>query len=181
MSLNKKISIDNKLLTLLHSEQEIELRTKELAHQVKNYFKDDSPLVIGVLNGVFMFFNSFVKFYDDFNIEISFIKYSSYEGTQSSGVVSELIGFNENIEGRSVLIIEDIVDTGLTLKHLLKDIKKYRPKEIKVVSLLYKEECLIEDVKIDYYGFKIPNLFVVGYGMDYNGKLRNLPAIYYLK
>jgi len=179
MRLKNNFSIDNKLLTLLYSEPEIEQRTHQLAQKIKSDYGEESPLIIGVLNGVFMFINTFVKAYDDFNIDISFVKYTSYEGTKSSGDVKELIGLGENIKGRSVLLVEDIVDTGLTLKTLLSKLEEFQPKNIKVVSLLLKEEALEEDVKVDYYGFKIPNLFVVGYGMDYNGRWRNIPAIYY--
>lgn len=181
MSQSKDLSINNQPLTLLFSESEIEQRVKALAKEVQENFEEDSPLLIGVLNGSFMFINSLVKAYNDYNIEISFVKYSSYVGTESSGKVTELIGFGENIKGKSVLIVEDIVDTGLTLKSLLKEVQKFEPKSVQVVTLLLKEVGLKEDVQVDYYGFKVPDLFVVGYGMDYNGKFRNIPAIYYLE
>src|SRR6185436_9171764 len=113
--------------------------------------------------------------------EISFIKVSSYSGTASSGNVKNLIGLNENISGRDIIVVEDIVDTGDTMKYLLDELKKQNPSSVKLATILFKPEALKQDVKPDYVGFKIPPAFVVGYGLDYDGLGRNLNDIYVLK
>jgi len=112
--------------------------------------------------------------------EISFLRVSSYSGTQSTGIVKSLVGVAENLKDRSVIILEDIVDTGDTAVYLLEEIKKHHPKEIKFASLLFKPLALKHDLKLDYIGFEVPNDFLVGYGLDYDGFGRNLQDIYKL-
>ncbi len=159
--------------------EKINNRVEELAEQITWDFRGKSPVLVGVLNGCFMFLSDLVKEID-LDVEICFTKYSSYQSTESSGKVIELIGFDNVIKGKDVIIVEDIVDTGLTMGHLLKEIQKFSPKSVKVTALLYKPEALKHEAKIDYLGFEIKNKFVVGYGLDYDGFGRNLKDIYIL-
>jgi hypoxanthine phosphoribosyltransferase len=139
-----------------------------------------SPVFLGILNGCFMFASDLFK---NIKIEcsISFLKLASYSGTSSTGNINQLIGLNESIEGKTVVILEDIVDTGITLEHLINELKKYKPKEIKIACLLFKPEAYKKSIKIDYCGIEIPNKFIIGYGLDYNGFGRNLKHIYQIK
>jgi len=141
--------------------------------------KEDKPLFISVLNGSFIFTADIVRHFN-FPCEVSFVKLSSYEGTSTTGTVNELIGLTESIKDRTVVILEDIVDTGITLGKLVETLKSYQPKAVKVATLLYKPESYKGSIKIDYIGKTIPNDFIVGYGLDYNGIGRNLADIYTL-
>jgi len=113
--------------------------------------------------------------------EITFIKFSSYSGETSTGTVKNLIGLEAELKGRSVIVVEDIVDTGLTMLHLMNQLQEQKPASITLVTLLYKPEALKYKINLDYIGFEIPNRFVVGYGLDYDGFGRNIPEIYQLK
>lgn len=146
---------------------------------ISNELKNELPLFLVVLNGSFMFAADLLK---EVNIpcEVSFVKLSSYSGTSSTGTVNELIGLKENISGRTVVIVEDIVDSGLTIKRLCDALGKKKAGRILIVTALFKEECYKENVRIDYIGFKIPSDFVVGYGLDYDGLGRNLKDIHIL-
>ena len=146
-----------------------------LTAEVKKSF----PLFVVVLNGSFIFAADLVKLLK-FPCEISFIKLTSYSGTASTGNVVEIIGLTENVEGRTVIIIEDIVDTGNTLEKLHALLQDKKVKEIKTVTLLFKPDAYKKDIKLDYVGIRIPNDFVVGYGLDYDGLGRNLKDIYIL-
>ena len=139
--------------------------------------KGKVPIFLIVLNGAFMFASDLLK---KVNIEsnISFVKLSSYTGTRSSQVVSELIGLNEVVKGRSVIIIEDIIDTGLTIQRMLEILHNQEAADVKIATLIYKPGAFRADYKIDYIGMEIPNDFIVGYGLDYDGFARNLPDIY---
>jgi hypoxanthine phosphoribosyltransferase len=110
--------------------------------------------------------------------EITFVKMASYKGTHSTGIIRQLIGMNENINGRTVVVLEDIVDSGSTIENILNQLKDLQPKEIKIAALLLKPAALIKSVTLDYVGFKIPNDFIVGFGLDYDGYGRTLPDIY---
>jgi len=112
--------------------------------------------------------------------EVSFIKLASYEGTQSTNHVKELIGLNENLEGRTVVIVEDIIDTGATIEELKAILKEHKVKHLKIATLFFKPDAFKKDIKIDYVGIRIPNKFIVGYGLDYDGLGRNLPDVYQL-
>lgn len=157
--------------------EEIDKRLKVIGEQISLDFQNDAPVIIGVLNGAFMFLSDLVR-YLSIPVEISFVKVASYAGTQSTGEVTDLIGLESNIDGRKVIIVEDIIDTGLSMNHLLKAIKNKNPKSIAIATLLYKPDALKYPIDIDYIGFKIENKFVVGYGLDYDGLGRNLPSIY---
>jgi len=148
----------------------------------KNQISDNeagkNPLFVCILNGSFMFAAELFKRIDLIETEITFVKLASYQGDKSTGEVKQLIGLNENIAGRTVIILEDIVDTGITIENILEQLKKLNPAEIKIATLLLKPDALQKDVQLDYIGLEIPNDFIVGYGLDYNGQGRNLINIY---
>ncbi|WP_075603218.1 hypoxanthine phosphoribosyltransferase [Saccharicrinis aurantiacus] len=138
---------------------------------------DKDPLLICILNGSFMFAADVMKKLS-FPCQISFVKMASYEGTGSTGKIKELIGLTENLEGRTVVILEDIIDTGFTIEKVQKQMLSHGVADLKIATLLYKPEACKVDVKIDYTGLEIPNDFIVGYGLDYDGYGRNLADIY---
>ena len=162
------------------SAQEIEFAIAKIAAQVEDDFAEETPIFIGVLNGSFMVVSDFMKHYKG-PCELSFVKMSSYEGTTSTNDVKQLIGLDQDLTGRSVVIIEDIVDTGNTLVALKELLKKQNVKHFKIATLFFKPEAYKQDIKIDYIGIRIPNKFIVGFGLDYDGLGRNLPEIYQLK
>ena len=164
----------------LLSEEKIQNRIKELAEQISLEYKSTVPVVIGVLNGSFLFMSDLIR-YMKINCEIDFFKLSSYGDAKiSSGNVTLLKELNCEVNDRDIIIVEDIVDTGLSLKYIEELFSEKSPNSMKVVSLLVKPESLKYDVKIDYIGFKIPDKFVIGYGLDYAQKYRNLRGIYVL-
>jgi hypoxanthine phosphoribosyltransferase len=154
-------------------------RIVELARLINKDFEGKEVIFVGVLNGSFIFA---ADLYREIRLKsrITFIKLASYAGTTSSGEVRELIGWNEDLKGKSVIVIEDIVDTGVTLEHTVDNLIIRDVKEISIVTLLLKPEAYRKNINIDYVGFEIPNEFVVGYGLDYNGEGRNLPGVYIL-
>ncbi|MCL4134098.1 UNVERIFIED_CONTAM: hypothetical protein GTU68_042086 [Idotea baltica] len=151
-----------------------------MAKLINEEYLDKNPIFIGVLNGSFMFAADFLK---EINIdcEISFIKIRSYVGMESSGELLELIGIDDDIEGREVILLEDIIDTGHTMNKLLKTLKAKNAGYVRIVTLLLKPEAFEYTFPIHYTGFEIPNKFVVGYGLDYDGRGRNYRSIYQLK
>ena len=151
----------------------------KLAETLSADVKKSFPLFIVVLNGSFIFAADLVKLLK-FPCEITFVKLASYHGTSSTGQVSELIGLTENVEGRTIVVVEDIIDTGNTLEKLYDLLKDKKAKEIKIVTLLFKPEAYKKSIPVDYVGLRIKNEFVVGYGLDYNGLGRNLKDIYIL-
>lgn len=154
---------------------------EQLAGEMNEKLKDEKPLFLSILNGSFMFAADLFKCITLPDAEISFVKMASYEGENSTGVVKELLGLNEDITGRTVVVLEDIVDSGNTIKQIIEQLKNKKVKEVKVATLLFKPESLKEKIKPDYVGFEIPDDFIVGYGLDYNGKGRNLIDIYKIK
>jgi hypoxanthine phosphoribosyltransferase len=150
-----------------------------MAKQMDDDFFDEIPVFIGILNGSFMVLSDLMKHYRGM-CEVSFLKLASYEGTQSSNTVKQLIGINENLEGRTVIIVEDIVDTGNTIEELKAIFKEKKVKHLKIATLFFKPEAYKKNIKIDYIGIRIPNKFIVGYGLDYDGLGRNLPDVYQL-
>ncbi len=169
---------DKKFKTYITSDKILEA-VKVVAQKISTDLENKKPLFLVVLNGSFMFASDLLR---EVNIlsEISFIKVASYHGTSSSGSVTELIGLSEEIKGRNVVIIEDIVDTGVTLEKLVAVLEKKGVNDIKVASFLMKPDSYKKDIKVDYVGMEIPNDFVVGYGLDYDGLGRNLKDIYVL-
>jgi hypoxanthine phosphoribosyltransferase len=154
-------------------------RIKEIAAELNKDYTGKKPLFIAILNGSFMFSSDLFK---ELNIdaEICFIKLASYKGTKSTGHVITAIGLDMDLFGRHVVILEDIVDTGKTLSEFLPQLRHQQPASMKIVALLHKPEATVFPIKIDYLGFSIPNKFVVGYGLDYDGLGRNIPEIYKL-
>ena len=164
----------------LLTEEVILNRIKELAVQISQDYKEKIPIFIGVLNGAFIFLSDLIKNIS-INCEIDFFKLSSYGDSKiSSGNVKLLKELNCNVNGRDIIIVEDIVDSGLSIKYIEEIFVKHTPKSIKVCSLLMKPESLKYNVKIDYIGFNIPSKFVIGYGLDYSQKFRNLRTIFCL-
>jgi hypoxanthine phosphoribosyltransferase len=159
---------------------DIDAVVMRMAKQVENDLKDETPVFIGVLNGAFMVVSDFVKHYNG-PCEVSFVKLASYEGTESTGDIKQLIGLGQSLEGRTVVIIEDIVDTGNTIVELKKMFESQNVKQLKIATLFFKPEAYTKDIALDYTGFEIPNKFIVGYGLDYDGLGRNLPEIYQLQ
>ncbi|MFZ5554852.1 MAG: hypoxanthine phosphoribosyltransferase [Bacteroidota bacterium] len=156
---------------------EIETSVIQLAQQINADYQGRKPLFLAVLNGSFMFAADLMK-HICVDCEISFIKVASYHGVSSAGTVSELIGLTENIQNRDVIILEDIVDSGLTLEKVVGLINARKPSSVKVAALLLKPEAYKKSIPVDYVAFKIPNDFIVGYGLDYDGLGRNLKNIY---
>lgn len=162
------------------SETEILKRIEKLAKKINEDYAGQSPIFIVVLNGAFMFASDLLK---EINLDarISFLKLASYQGTKSTGKIENLIGLNENLQNQEIIILEDIVDTGQTVSYLYDLILPHKPKSLKIASLLLKSEIYQNKYPIDYIGFDVPNLFFVGYGLDYDGFGRNLKSIYHLK
>jgi adenylate kinase len=160
-------------------EEEINSIVHSLVTQVENDCKGETPLFIGILNGSFMFVSDFVKAYKG-DCEISFVKLASYQGTSSTEKVKQLVGINENLEGRTVVILEDIIDTGTTLQEIYNIFKDKKLKQLKIVTLFFKPDVFKKELHIDYIGKRIEDKFIVGYGLDYNGLGRNKPSIYQL-
>jgi hypoxanthine phosphoribosyltransferase len=168
--------LDQQFDILLPSEK-IENRISEMANQINLEYRDKDPLFLSILNGAFIFTADLFR---EITIpaEVSFIKLKSYRKMETSGKVKELIGLEHNIFNRNIIIVEDIVDTGKTLHHILEEFKELGSKSIEILTLLYKPEANKIPLDLKYIGFEIPNDFVVGYGLDYDGYGRNLKDIY---
>jgi len=177
---SEKLTIGNDEFVPLLTEDQIQKRIKELAEQISSDYKSSLPVFIGVLNGSFLFMSDLIR-YLDINCEIDFFKLSSYGDAKiSTGNVTLLKELNCEVNDRDIIIVEDIVDTGLSLKYIEELFSEKSPNSMKVVSLLVKPGSLKYDVKIDYIGFRIPDKFVIGYGLDFAQKYRNLRGIYVL-
>lgn len=158
-------------------EKEVLAAIDKVAKAMTEDLKEKRPLMICVLNGSFMFASDLMKRLS-FECEISFVKLASYAGMGTTGKVKQLIGLNESIEGRTVVLMEDIVDTGITICNIIEQVKLLKPKDVKVATMLFKPDACKNEVTLDYVGMEIPNDFIVGYGLDYDGYGRNLKDIY---
>ena len=172
-----KVKILDKEFKLFISEKQIQEAVEGIARRMNKELKGQKIFLIGILNGCFIFAADLVK-HLDLDCRITFLKLASYQGTSSTGKVKRLIGLDEDIKDQVVVVLEDIVDTGITLDFIQKQLRGYEPAEIKLATLLYKPEACRQDISLDYVGIEIPNDFVVGYGLDYNGHGRNLRQIY---
>lgn len=175
-----EIQILDKVFVPYISEEEIQNRLKAIAEQMMLDLENEMPVFIGVLNGSFMVLSDLMKYYEN-PCEISFVKMASYEGTESTNVVKQLIGLDVDVTNKTVVIVEDIVDTGNTLEVLHELFNRYKIKGLKIATLFHKPEAYTKQIPLDYVGFNIPDKFIVGYGLDYNKQGRNLPAIYQIK
>ena len=177
----ESVKIHDKTFVPYLKHNELQQVNKESALKVYEDYKDEVPVFVGVLNGVIMFFSDFLKYYPG-KCEIAFLQVSSYTGTQSTGIVYKKMDLTKDVEGRHIILMEDIVDTGNTLESLFEYFKNtQRPKSLKVASLLMKPEVFKNRFPIDYVAKEIPNKFVLGYGLDYDELGRNLPDLYQLE
>lgn len=174
-----KIKLKDKEFDIYLTAEEISQRNFQLGQAIAKDFAGEELLVIGILNGSFVFMADLCRSID-LPLSTSFIKVSSYSGTESTGTVRSILGMEEKIEGRNVLVVEDIVDTGISMDYLIKALSELNPARISIVTLLHKPDAFQFNYRLDYVGFEIPNKFVVGYGLDYDGLGRNLPDIYQL-
>jgi hypoxanthine phosphoribosyltransferase len=174
------IHVHDKFFVPYLSEEKIIEKVKQLAENINTDYQGKRPLFISILNGSFMFSADLFKFLS-IEAEICFIKLASYKGTKSSGQVITAIGLDTDIHGRDIIILEDIIDTGKTLSQFLPQVFNQQPASLKIAVLLHKPDATVYPVDIDYVCFSIPNKFVLGYGLDYNGLGRNLSQLYQLK
>lgn len=158
-------------------EAEVHTAMDRVAAELRGKYRDQRPLFIGVLNGAFFFASELMKRLD-IECEITFVKVASYHGTQTSGVVSQLIGLNEAVSGRHVVVLEDIVDTGNTIAHIMDALRDHHPASVSIAALLFKPDAYTRAIPIDHVALRIPNAFVVGSGLDHDGLGRNLPGIW---
>ncbi|MBN1197794.1 MAG: hypoxanthine phosphoribosyltransferase [Bacteroidales bacterium] len=172
--------VKDKVFRRFISRNQIDQVVQGIADQINSDYQGKNPLFLGVLNGAFIFAADLIRAVM-IPCQISFVKYASYVGTTSTTEVKELIGLNEELNGRHVIVVEDIVDSGITMDHLLKELKNYTPASVKLACLFLKPEAFVKSFRIDYLGMEIPNAFVVGYGLDYDGYGRNLTEIFKLE
>jgi len=176
----KKIWIKDKWFETYLPENQIQERIKQLGLQIGNDFRGEDLVIVGVLNGSFIFMADLVRAIP-IPVTCEFLKISSYSGLESTGKVTEVIGIPASIAGKCILLVEDIVDTGKSMSYLLNQLIDLQPKRTAIASLLFKKDAFEFNYPIDYVGFEIPNKFVVGFGLDYDGEGRNFPAIYQLR
>lgn len=177
----KQIKVHDKYFVPYLKEDEIQETVKKLALDIYEDYKDEVPIFIGVLNGVFMFLGDLMKYYPG-ECEVAFLQVSSYSGTQSTGIVYKKMDLTKEVKNRPIILVEDIVDTGNTLEALLEYFQNtQRPKSVRVVSFLLKPDVYKKEFKVDYVGLKIPDKFVLGYGLDYDELGRNLKDLYHLE
>ncbi len=175
----KEIRILDKNFREMITEDTIQTRVGELAAQMNIDLRGKDVVCLGILNGAFLFAADIFRRLE-IPARISFVKLASYQGTKSSGTIKELIGWNEEIKGTTVVVIEDIVDTGHTLERIMAELTMREAAEIKIATAFFKPDAYKSKIPLDYVGFEIPNDFVVGYGLDYDGYGRNIPSIYTL-
>jgi len=175
----QRVTLKDKTFIPYITSDKIQESVRQMAQKINSDLAKDTPLFLVVLNGAFMFAADLLK---EVTIpcEISFIKLASYHGTSSTGTVTEMIGLTEEIKGRTIVVVEDIVDTGITLEKLIALLNRKEVKQIKVATFLLKPDAYRKEYVVDYVGMKIPNDFVVGYGLDYDGLGRNMKDIFVL-
>lgn len=174
------VTVKDKVFRKFIARNQLDQVVQGIASRINLDYQGKNPLLLGVLNGAFVFAADLIRMLT-IPCQISFVKYASYAGMNSTEEVKELIGLNEEISGRHVIVVEDIVDSGTTMAHLLKEISAHRPASVKLACFCLKPDAFRKSFRIDYLGMEIPNAFVVGYGLDYDGYGRNLPDIYKLE
>jgi hypoxanthine phosphoribosyltransferase len=178
MSTDKTIvKVSDKSFKNYITHDRIQKSLSEIAVMINSHYRDKNPVFLIVLNGAFMFASDLLKCID-IPCEVSFLRVSSYFGMESSNKITEVLGLDETLKGKHVVVVEDIVDTGHTMEYILKSINEKGVLSIKIATLLFKKNKFVKDFPIDYICFSIPNDFVVGYGLDYNGLGRNLKDLY---
>jgi hypoxanthine phosphoribosyltransferase len=173
------IKVHDKEFVPYLTSSEIEMQVSRIAAEINRDYAGKKPVFIAILNGSFIFASDLFK-HITIDSEISFIKLASYKGVKSTGKVITAIGLDVDLHGRDVIIVEDIVDTGKTLFQFLPQLEHSNPASLKIAALLHKPDAMVHPIKIDYLGFTIPNKFVIGYGLDYDGLGRNINEIYQL-
>ena len=175
----KRITFKDKTFEVSMTEAQIKARVKELAQEISRDMEGKNPLLLPVLNGAFIFAADLMR---EMTIpcEVSFVKLASYQGTTSTGTIHEVLGINENLAGRHIIIVEDIVESGLTIKRMVEQLGTRGPASVSICTLFFKPERLKEDLHLDYVAFKIPNDFILGYGLDYDQQARGLKDLYTL-
>ena len=173
------VAILDKHFKLFITNEKINEEVQLMADRMNSELSKYDVIFIGILNGAFMFASDLLKRIN-FKCRISFLKLVSYEDISSTGMVKKLIGLNEDISGKTVIVIEDIIDTGITIENIVNQLSGYQPAGIRIASLLFKSGSYRKRIKIDYIGFDVPDSFIIGYGLDYNGYGRNLTDIYTL-
>lgn len=174
-----KIILNDKIFEVYLSAAEIKTRINQIGEQITRDFKDKDIVILGVLNGSFIFLADLCRAID-LPLVCSFVKLSSYQGIVSSGEIRSILGLDQDLKGKHVILVEDIVDSGLSMDYLIKTLSDHNPAQIAIATLLFKPGAFRFKYPIDYVGFEIPNKFVVGCGLDYDGLGRNLPDIYQL-
>ncbi len=177
--MEERLQIADRTFELFLEEQDILQGVERVATELNEELEGKNPLFLSVLNGAFLFSADLFK-HLEIDCEISFVKVASYHGTTSTGTVKQLVGLNEALEDRTVVILEDIVDTGNTLKSILRSLHEHHPKEVRVATLLFKPDAYRGERTIEHRALEVPDDFLVGYGLDYDGKGRNLRDIYKL-
>ena len=175
----ESVKVKDKYFEPFIPEKEILNQVKRIAEEMNRDLAEKDPIFLGILNGAFMFASDLYKQLT-FPCQITFLKLASYSGTQSTGSVKQLIGINTDLKDRVVVVLEDIVDTGVTLETIIRQLSGYQPAEIRVATFLHKPDATVKKVKLDYVGIEIPNDFILGYGLDYDGYGRNFKEIYQL-
>jgi hypoxanthine phosphoribosyltransferase len=179
MEARRIIQVHDKKFRLYLSEEEIQREVSRIAFEMNRDLAESDPIFLGILNGAFMFAADLYKQLD-FPCQITFLKMASYSGTYSTGSVKQLIGIGQDLKDRVVVVLEDIVDSGVTLETIIRQLSGYQPREIRVATLLHKPDAAVTKVRLDYVGLEIPNDFILGYGLDYDGYGRNYREIYQL-
>lgn len=175
----KQVKIKDLTFDLFISENEIKDHLEKMAKKITLDFKGEDLVLLGILNGSFIVMADLAREID-LSVSIEFLKISSYNGMSSTGEVKSLLGLSLDLEGKNVLIVEDIVDTGISMNYLISELSRHNPKTLKIATLLFKKEAFRFNYRLDYVGFEIPNKFVVGFGLDFDGLGRNLPDLYQL-
>ncbi len=176
--MDKSITVNGLRFTPYLSREDINAQVKRVASEIRRDMEGKRPLYLCVLTGAFIFASDLIREVGITDCSVAFVRYASYEGTSSTGKVKQLMGVGDEVEGRNIVIIEDIVDTGLTARRMIDDLKKKNPASIKFASLLHKPESSTTGYVPDYTAFSIPPKFIIGYGLDLDGSARNLPDIY---